>query len=93
MQSSDRPLNLDEICGQLELPRAFVAYMLVENRRSGRIDKLAGERYAWSGRATARETSKRARYQQLDELLQFVLQCEAEWRFDDKLELLDRIRR
>ena len=90
LREAKRPMNLEEISRNLGLPFRWVAYMLVGANRRGVIEKRADGRYAYSGSARRTDFTKRARREDLDELFQFVLACEADWRLDNRLSYLDR---
>jgi hypothetical protein len=62
----------------LGISESSVAYMLMDARRSGLITKLRDGRYASQmGRCGP----------ELAELLEFVLECEANWRLCDRFGL------
>ena len=90
LREAKRPMNLDEISRTLALPFRWVAYMLVEANRRRVIEKRADGRYAVSSSARRTDFTRSARREHLDELFQFVLACEADWRLDDRLSYLDR---
>ena len=90
LRDAKRPMNLDEISRTLALPFGWVAYILVEANRRGVVEKGADGRYAYSWSAHRRDFTKRANREHLVELFQFVLECEADWRLDDRLSYLDR---
>src|SRR4029077_15103707 len=62
-----RPLAPEEMARLLGVSDRFVAYMLMEAMRSGRVGRLADGRY---------ETATGRGGAALTELLQFVVQCE-----------------
>ena len=90
LREAERSMNLDEISRTLALPFRWVAYMLVEANRRGVIEKRADGRYAHSGSARRTDFTKSASRAHLDQLFQFVLACEADWRLDNRLSYLDR---
>ena len=71
----DRPLLPAEMAQLLGVSERSVAYMLMDAVRSGRIRRLADGRYE-----TAMGTCGAA----LQELLQFVAECEERWRLSDR---------
>lgn len=92
LREAKRPMNLDEISRTLGLPFRWVAYMLVEANRRGVIERRADGRYSYSVSARRTDFTKSASREHLDDLFQFVLVCEADWRLDDRLSYLDRSR-
>ena len=70
-----RPLTLEEMARLLGVPERFVAYMLMEAVRSGRVSRLADGRY---------ETAMGRGGAALTELLQFVVECERSWRSQER---------
>jgi hypothetical protein len=68
-----RPLALNEMARLLGVSERFVAYMLMEAMRSGRVGRLADGRY---------ETAMGRSGAALTELLQFVMECERSWRIE-----------
>src|SRR4029077_15455016 len=66
-----RPLTLEEMARLLGVSERFVAYMLMEAVRSGRVGRLLDGRY---------ETAMGRGGAALTELLQFVVECERSWR-------------
>jgi hypothetical protein len=71
LDSCNRSLALQELARLLGVSERFVAYMLMEAVRSGRVDRLADGRYQTAmGRGGAA----------LTELLRFVAECEKSWR-------------
>ena len=70
LDSCGRPLALDEMASLLGVSERFVAYMLMEAVRSGRVGRLADGRY---------ETAMGRGGAALTELLQLVLECERSW--------------
>ena len=74
LDSCGRPLAPEEMAQLLGMSKPFVAYMLMDAMRSGRVGRLADGRYETAvGRAGAA----------LTELLQFVAECERNWRVID----------
>ena len=71
LDSCGRPLAVDEMTRMLGFSERFVAYMLMEAMRSGRVGRLADGRY---------ETAMGRGGAALTELLQFVAECERNWR-------------
>lgn len=67
LESCRRPLATEEMAQLLGVSERFVAYMLMDAMRSGRVGRLADGRYQ-----TAMGRSGAA----LTQLLQFVAQCE-----------------
>ena len=65
-----RPLALEEMARLLGVSERFVAYMLMEAMRSGRVVRLADGRY---------ETAMGRGGAALTELLQLVVECERSW--------------
>jgi hypothetical protein len=84
LEEADAPLSLGEISSRLGLHFRFVAYLLAQASSAGMVHKLPGGTYASIA-------GPRPAPCQLEELMQFVLACEAEWRFDDRLVLGVRI--
>ena len=75
LDSCGRPLALEEMAWLLGVSEPFVAYILMEAIRCGRVDRLADGRYETAmGRGGAAVT----------ELLQFVLECERIWRLEER---------
>ena len=74
LDSCGRPLALEEMARWLGVSERFVAYMLVEAMRSGRVGRLADGRY---------ETAMGRGGAALNELLQFVVECERSWRIQE----------
>jgi len=74
LDSCGRPLALEEIARLLGVSERFVAYMLMEAMRSGRVGRLADGRY---------ETAMGRGGAPLTELLQFVAECERNWRIQE----------
>jgi hypothetical protein len=74
LDSCGRPLALEETARLLGVSERFVAYMLMEAMRSGRVDRLADGRY---------ETAMGRGGAALTELLQFVEECERSWRIQE----------
>jgi len=74
LDSCGRPLALEEMAGFLGVSERFVAYMLMEAIRSGRVGRLADGRY---------ETAMGRGGPALTELLQFVVECEKSWRIQE----------
>jgi hypothetical protein len=78
LDTSDEPLTRAQLAGVLGIPDPFVAYMLMDATRSGRITKLPDGRYeSQMGRCGPA----------LAELLEFVRECEASWRLCDRFGL------
>ena len=74
LDSCGRPLALEEMARLLGISERFVAYMLMEAMRSGRVGRLADGRYETAmGRGGAAIT----------ELLQLVAECERSWRIQE----------
>jgi hypothetical protein len=71
LDSCGRPLAVEEMARLLGFAERFVAYMLMEAMRSGRVGRLADGRY---------ETAMGRGGAALTELLQFVVECERSWR-------------
>ena len=75
LDTCGRPLALEEMARLLGVSERFVAYMLMEATRSGRVGRLADGRYKTAmGRGGAA----------LTELLQFVAECERNWRIQQR---------
>jgi len=70
-----RPLALEEMARLLGVSERFVAYMLMEAMKSGRVGRLADGRY---------ETAMGRGGAALTELLQFVVECERSWRIQER---------
>jgi hypothetical protein len=83
LDAAGDPQTVAQLTGLLGIPAPFVAYMLTDAVKSGRVTKLADRRYV--GAARPRQASDIG---QLSELFQFVSDCEAEWRRDYRLGLL-----
>jgi hypothetical protein len=66
-----QPLALEEMARLLGVSERFVAYMLMEAMRSGRVGRLADGRY---------ETAMGRGGAALTELLRFVVECGRSWR-------------
>ena len=78
LDASDEPLTRAQLAGVLGISESFVAYMLMDAMRSGRVTKLPAGRYASQmGRCGP----------ELAELLEFVRECEANWRLCDRFGL------
>lgn len=78
LDASGEPLRPEQLAQLLGVSEPFVAYMLMDAVRSGRITKLPDGRYeSQMGRCGA----------ELADLLQFVLECEANWRLCDRFGL------
>jgi hypothetical protein len=78
LDASDEPFTRAQLAGVLGLSESFVAYMLMDAMRSGRVTKLPAGRYASQmGRCGP----------ELAELLEFVRECEANWRLCDRFGL------
>src|SRR5690242_3734596 len=75
LDSCGRPLALEEIAQLLGVSERFVAYMLMEAMKSGRVGRLADGRY---------ETATGRGGAALTELLQFVTECERSWRIQER---------
>ena len=75
LDSSGRPLALEEMGRLLGVSERFVAYMLMDAMRSGRVGRLADGRY---------ETAMGRGGAALTELLQFVAECERSWRIEER---------
>ncbi len=75
LDSCGRPLALEEMARLLGVSERFVAYMLMEAMRSGRVGRLADGRY---------ETAMGPGGAALTELLQFVVECERSWRIQER---------
>jgi len=71
LDSCGRPLAPEEVARLLGVSERFVAYMLMEAMRSGRVGRSADGRY---------ETAMGRGGAALTELLQFVVECERSWR-------------
>jgi hypothetical protein len=71
LDSCGRPLALEEMSRLLGVSERFVAYMLMEAMRSGRVGRLPDGGY---------ETTMGQGGAALTELLQFVVECEKSWR-------------
>jgi hypothetical protein len=83
LSAADVPLTLGEMSARLSLPYRFVSNVLVQRVGEGVIERVDGGRYILSLGGEERTVC-------LDELLDCVLRCEAEWRLDDRLAALDR---
>ena len=75
LDSCGRPLALEEMARLLGVSERFVAYMLMEAVRSGRVGRLADGRY---------ETAMGRGGVAITELLQFVAECERSWRVQER---------
>jgi len=75
LDTCGRPLALEEMARLLGVSERFVAYMLMEAMRSGRVGRLADGRY---------ETAMGRGGAALTELLQFVMECERSWRIQER---------
>ena len=75
LDSCGRQLELQEMARLLGVSERFVAYMLMEVMRSGRVGRLADGRY---------ETAMGRGGAALTELLQFVVECERSWRIQER---------
>jgi len=75
LDSCGRPLALEEMARLLGVSERFVAYMLMEAMRSGRVGRLPDGRY---------ETAMGRGGAALTELLQFVVKCERSWRIQER---------
>lgn len=78
LDASDEPLSSRELAKLLGISECFVAYMLMDSVRSGRITKVADGRY---------ESHMPPFGAEVADLLEFVLYCEANWRLSDRLGL------
>jgi hypothetical protein len=81
--AADSPLSLGQICARLSLPYRFVSYTLIQAVGAGHIERTDDGRYILSIGCERAGVC-------LQELFDFVLACEAEWRLDDRLAALDR---
>ena len=90
LDNAEAPLDLNEISRRLGMNYRFVAYMLVEGCNSGRIEKLDGGGYVRSRPSRERTLTSALLRERIQELFEIVLACEAEWRLDDRLDLIDR---
>jgi len=75
LDNCGRPLGLEEMARLLGVSERFVAYMLMEAMRSGRVGRLADGRY---------ETAMGRGGAALTELLHFVVECEKCWRIEER---------
>jgi len=75
LDSCGRPLAQEEMARLLGVSERFVAYMLMEAMRSGRVGRLADGRY---------ETAMGRGGGALTELLEFVMECERSWRIQER---------
>ena len=75
LDSCGRQLTLQEMARLLGVSERFVAYMLMEAMRSGRVGRLADGCY---------ETAMGRGGAALTELLQFVAECERSWRIEER---------
>ena len=75
LDNCGRPLGLEEMARLLGVSERFVAYMLMEAMRSGRVGRLADGRY---------ETAMGRGGAPLTELLHFVVECEKCWRIEER---------
>lgn len=75
LDTCGRPLVPAELAQLLGVSERFVAYMLIEAVRSGRVKRLADGRY---------ETAMGRCGVLLAELLQVVAECERNWRLSDR---------
>ena len=75
LDASGEPLGPEQLAKLLGVSQQFVAYMLMDAVRSGRVTKLADGRYESHMGGCAAD---------LADLLQFVLACEANWRLCDR---------
>ena len=69
-----RPLAREEIARLVGVSERFVAYMLMEAMRSGRVGRLPDGRY---------ETAMGRGGAALTQLLQLVVECERSWRIQE----------
>ena len=75
LDNCGRPLAREEVARLLGISERFVAYMLMEAMKSGRVGRLADGRYETAiGRGGAA----------LTELLKFVVECEKSWRIQER---------
>ena len=75
LDNCGRPLAQKEVARLLGVSERFVAYMLMEAMKSGRVRRLADGRYETAiGRGGAA----------LTELLQLVVECERSWRIQER---------
>jgi hypothetical protein len=91
LDQADEPLNLDEISRRLALSFRFVAYMLVEGCQNGTVERIEGGFYVRSRRRREEMRHSSESREQLRQLFEVVLACEAEWRLDDRLDYMDRV--
>lgn len=78
LDARDEPLRPEHLATLLGVSERFVAYMLMDAVRSGRVTKLDDGRYeSQMGRCGA----------ELADLLRFVRECEANWRLCDRFGL------
>lgn len=78
LDASGEPLWPGQLATLLGVSERFVAYMLMDAVRSGRVAKLADGRY---------ESQMSQCGAELADLFQFVLECEANWRRCDRFGL------
>lgn len=77
LEEAEAPLSLGELSTRLRLPFMSVAYLLANATRAGIVETLPGGRYAAQASTEPLTSSLR-------ELMECVVACEAEWRFDDR---------
>ena len=78
LDASDEPLTSRELAKLLGISERFVAYMLMDAVRAGRITKVSDNRYESQLAPIGAEVA---------DLLAFVLSCEADWRLRERLGL------